>query len=151
MKKVLSKKVWGGDSKGKCRQANSLNLSTTFKLSLTESKPGGFFSPEKGTTAAALSVTRSGDFWMFLATNIHAKVAQNFGWLFGPVWKHYFWSKNSYDWFWKFWTNFYSNIWSHWQKFNEQSFYFLAIDLHRQEYLNRILALFFRAAVFGSV
>ena len=29
-----------------------MNLSTTFKLSLTESKPGGFFSPEKGTTAA---------------------------------------------------------------------------------------------------
>ena len=63
------------------------------------------------------SVTRLGDFWKFLATNILTKVAQIFGNFLGCCEKHYFVSKNCCGSFlgrvWKNWATFYSNIWSH--------------------------------------
>ena len=65
------------------------------------------------------SVTKLGDFWKFLVTNLLAKVAQIFGDLLCYFERHHLFSKNCRISFlgnyWKIWTTFYSNIFlSHW-------------------------------------
>ena len=69
-------------------------------------------------TLAYCSVTRLGDFWKFLVTKFHAKVAQIIGNYLGCLEKYQFEIKNRCVHFWatlwKIWATFYSIIWSHW-------------------------------------
>ena len=65
----------------------------------------------------AISVTRLGDFWKLLLTNLHAKAAQIFGHTLGSFEKCNFLSRNCFCHFlgniWQFFTIFYSYLWSH--------------------------------------
>ena len=64
------------------------------------------------------SVTKLGDFWKFLSTNLFTKVAQKDWWLLGYFEIDLFMLKLPWMLFWQHWEIFgqlfYSNTWSHW-------------------------------------
>ena len=59
---------------------------------------------------AIYSVTRLGDFWKFLATNLLTKVAQKHWWLLGLFWKGYLNVKTAVAYIWVTYGNFWATF-----------------------------------------